>query len=903
MGRLSESSSEVPALSSTTSTLDSTVDEIVSDHAVSVIESWLHHFPAVHIPTDDDFRALATLTRLKVETVRMWFGQRLRKQPLQASAADFSDINQKASSSAENPGSRSSSDLDSAQPNGSAQIPTAVAQQAVESEAARWVRERGTKCTLTQMQEHLRRYEPRPYQCTLGCGKNFDKRADWRKHEEINYPQEAWICQESTCEGKSLSDPGKISYRKDKFKQHYSNTHRGINCESRFGGSHVLVASKFPAKCGFCTAHKFINWQDRITHIGDHFLNDGYDMTQWRAVTDDEEDNSSADEDDEDFDDEQNNSNNDSGNDFDWHDHDWLNGLSDAKDDSDDHAPGSAPKQATQTRKQESLAVFSLAGPFFANHHDVHVHGMSGRRLTGVQHGTALFEKRSLPQKSERKDLGGGPDSLLSKFPQTRFTRIRVLGIGPYSIVDEVQDWITGNTLARKTVHYTTQRTFRALKTEVEIMKKLDHPHIVRFVGEYTTDHSLSILMTPSADFDLDYLMGTDAKTVDTHIVSQWFSCLASSVDYLHSHSIKHQDIKPSNILIRGNTIFLADFGVAKTFNEFDSTTSTSGNMTRKYCSPETAHDGHRGRKSDIFSLGCVFLEMLSFLLHDREMNFRDYQWKHFIGDGVFYENLDSVKNWLDLLSLKATKQPLELDFTKIIKACKKMMEVDPHDRPSAKDLGRGLLPGLCCEPSPILSKPPTDQKHRSSARATLDDGKAASCETWTPTLGSDLIKALEQIHIGLKLRSKAIFSTSRKSHHIPRKRSSKDEKPTPLPLKHDQDNHLLGTTYSDISAFLANVDSKKFVITNCTTFGYVIRTNDRFGTFVGINSIAFSGVIGMSLVAILCWNNPLVVAGLNALVPAFLTIGIFLSASNALFDILFWLRSRQTLETSISSC
>ena len=191
--------------------------------------------------------------------------------------------------------------------------------------------------------------------------------------------------------------------------------------------------------------------------------------------------------------------------------------------------------------------------------------------------------------------------------------------------------------------------------------------------------------------------------------------------------------------------------------------------MTRKYCSPETAHDGYRGRKSDIFSLGCVFLEMLSFLLHDLETSFRDYQWKHFVGDGVFHENLDSVKEWLKLLLSKATKQPRELDFTEVIKSCKNMMEADPDDRPSAKDLARCLLPGFCCEVSPILPKPPTYQRCSGFTRSTLGDRTLTSPESWTSASPSLMMDALDQICIGQKSRSKVILPTSRETRQIPR--------------------------------------------------------------------------------------------------------------------------------------
>jgi len=147
---------ELPSLSNTTFALDSTMDKTVSNHAVSVIENWLHHFPTVHIPNDDDFKALATLTRLEVETVRIWFGQRLRKQPTEPLVPSSSSIYLEGLPSMNISDSQSFSGPVAAQ--SIVQIPIPPAQPAVLREAARWVRQRGAKCILNPESELLRRY-------------------------------------------------------------------------------------------------------------------------------------------------------------------------------------------------------------------------------------------------------------------------------------------------------------------------------------------------------------------------------------------------------------------------------------------------------------------------------------------------------------------------------------------------------------------------------------------------------------------------------------------------------------------------------------------------------------------------------------------------------------------------
>ena len=108
------------------------------------------------------------------------------------------------------------------------------------------------------------------------------------------------------------------------------------------------------------------------------------------------------------------------------------------------------------------------------------------------------------------------------------------------------------------------------------------------------------------------------------------FGCLAEALFYVHRQRVSHKDIKPSNILIypnettyqstesnpQGETVKdglrLTDFDGAKDLSQALETTVEDNWCTYAYASPETHIRGRSGRSADIFSMGCVYLEMLA---------------------------------------------------------------------------------------------------------------------------------------------------------------------------------------------------------------------------------------------------------------------------------------------------
>jgi len=96
-----------------------------------------------------------------------------------------------------------------------------------------------------------------------------------------------------------------------------------------------------------------------------------------------------------------------------------------------------------------------------------------------------------------------------------------------------------------------------------------------------------------------------------------YFGCLAQAVAYLHRSSvrIRHKDIKPENVVIdQFGLPVLTDFGLSKHFETGHHSDGPTA-KTMKYADPEAMHETTRDERSDIFSLGCVYLEMATVIV------------------------------------------------------------------------------------------------------------------------------------------------------------------------------------------------------------------------------------------------------------------------------------------------
>ena len=241
-----------------------------------------------------------------------------------------------------------------------------------------------------------------------------------------------------------------------------------------------------------------------------------------------------------------------------------------------------------------------------------------------------------------------GPEKRFS----IRYEVLRELGRGSYGMVEEVQEQSTGSRYARKRFYFDKRKSREEIEKKVEeevhIMRNLRHQNIVTLAAFLKESDSWSILIHPVADYDLKkYFEKCVEKEYDeawTKRINEWFDCLLDALAFTHKHNIKHRDIKPRNILIKENEIYLCDFGLAKDFSGQDSSGSRGPKPegTLEYRAPELRSDQQRGRSADVFSLGCVFSEMLTVINAESAEDFRKER-----QEKPFRDCLHEVREWV----------------------------------------------------------------------------------------------------------------------------------------------------------------------------------------------------------------------------------------------------------------
>ncbi|XP_018802522.1 PREDICTED: cyclin-dependent kinase 2 isoform X1 [Bactrocera latifrons] len=193
------------------------------------------------------------------------------------------------------------------------------------------------------------------------------------------------------------------------------------------------------------------------------------------------------------------------------------------------------------------------------------------------------------------------------------FKKMQKIGEGTYGIVYKAKDKKTGRDVALKKIRLDseTEGVPSTAIREISLLKDLTHNNIVQLFDIVVADSSLYMVFE-YLNMDMKKLMDKKKDVFTPKLVKSYMHQLLDAICFCHTNRILHRDLKPQNLLVdtEGN-IKLADFGLARAFN-MPMRAYTHEVVTLWYRAPEILlGTKYYATGMDIWSLGCIFAEMI----------------------------------------------------------------------------------------------------------------------------------------------------------------------------------------------------------------------------------------------------------------------------------------------------
>lgn len=208
-----------------------------------------------------------------------------------------------------------------------------------------------------------------------------------------------------------------------------------------------------------------------------------------------------------------------------------------------------------------------------------------------------------------------------------RYQKGKIIGRGSFGEVYEVTEKNTEDdtTYAAKIyfqeVHNESSDQFNEIKNELQILYKLNHPSIIKFIGysmkNFENQPKPTIIMEicqngSLRDIILSILKNEKPKQwTNTKIMINIYG-IASGMLYLHSNNVIHRDLKPENILLNEYLYpKITDFGLSKITSDVSEINNFSIKGTPSYMAPES-FDGNFSDASDVYSFAIILYEIIT---------------------------------------------------------------------------------------------------------------------------------------------------------------------------------------------------------------------------------------------------------------------------------------------------
>ena len=283
--------------------------------------------------------------------------------------------------------------------------------------------------------------------------------------------------------------------------------------------------------------------------------------------------------------------------------------------------------------------------------------------------------------------------------------------------------------------------TVEKLREESNAMERLVHRHILKLIGTYTFKRKhLYLMLYPVAVCDLNkFLKDIDDIRLDNvadqddafkrlrllelkelgtieelaylrslkqskssipktatavGFLQQTLGCMTEALAYVHQNDIRHGDLNPKNILLSPGRVYLADFGIARDVKESENSITSHRYGTPFWMAPEV-HDevDHHRSPADIWSLGCIFLKIMTVLyeetLEKYDQCMKEHDWK---------KKYEMLPKYLEKLRSKGLAAGFEhqeaptFNSKHVIDLIENMLKYDPNDRPTAVEVNAKLM-------------------------------------------------------------------------------------------------------------------------------------------------------------------------------------------------------------------
>ncbi|CAI5459685.1 unnamed protein product [Closterium sp. Yama58-4] len=197
------------------------------------------------------------------------------------------------------------------------------------------------------------------------------------------------------------------------------------------------------------------------------------------------------------------------------------------------------------------------------------------------------------------------------------FEKLDKIGQGTYSNVYKARDLESGRLVALKKVRFDNlePESVRFMAREIEVLRRLDHPNVIRLEGLVTSRMSCSLyLVFEYMEHDLAGLAACPGISFTEAQVKCYMQQLMAGLEHCHTHGVLHRDIKGSNLLLDNTgSLKIADFGLATFYRPEQNVPLTSRVVTLWYRPPELLLGATTyGVGVDLWSSGCILAELLA---------------------------------------------------------------------------------------------------------------------------------------------------------------------------------------------------------------------------------------------------------------------------------------------------